>query len=733
MKDPDVRVTRRGGNCWLASAWVGLAAGLVDATASWLHATSPRLLLFAPWLYVPLALAICALAVGSRALLDRMLPDRPARPAGRLARALRNVVGLPYMTADGPRAGHCGWVLGKVVGLLVLFFGAYWVTTSPVAAFASRQGQLRGLIGVFLVAVVVFLIVRALGARRARRAAPAPEATSGSPARRLPARLALALLIAFLLVYPVLAAIHLSRDGHAPAAGPAPRGFVLVSLDAARGDHISGLGYPRPTTPFTDELVAAGTAFRRAYVQMPASGPGHASMLTGLPPLSHGVLQNTGILQPQVVTVAERLRAEGFHTAGFVNNYYLDGRFGFDQGFETYIDQYRASRLAGWDPRMLLRGTALFHAWHRLVHAPGVPTDDTIDLTLDWLRHRPAGDFFVFLHVMDPHAPYDPPQDLRELFLTGGGGAAGEGEVPADFRDTPALRDRLDQLTPAERKALSDLYDGDLALGDRKIGRLVAELRRLGLLESTLVVVTADHGEILDEKGAVFDHGLIWNGNLNVPLVMSYPGHLAAGRVVERPVAATAIVPTACALLGVPYEEQTGASLYGPLVEPLEGPPVGPAQSSRLDTDAAAGTATGAAVGGAAGGTAGETAAAGGAESSRLDTGAAAPEAGGGPIVHALAELANRSPATAAIDRHHKLVTVNGRIEMLFDLDGDPAEELNLWPTEDSRLLEEARRLAADLNEWIEATRSHAVATPEVDRTADRETRRRLRALGYVN
>jgi hypothetical protein len=393
-------------------------------------------------------------------------------------------------------------------------------------------------------------------------------------------------------------------------------------------------------------------------------------MLTGLPPIAHGVLYNTGVLDPRVLTLAERMRASGFHTAGFVDNYYLDARFGFDQGFETYIDQYRASRLAGWDPRRLLRGVALYHAWIRLSRPPGMPSDDTIDLALEWLRRRPRGDFFVFLHIMDPHSPYDPPADLRRQF------------VPADeagIRDTESLRLNMGRLTDRQIAALRDLYDGDIALADRKVGRLTAELRRLGLFDSTLLVVTADHGEVLYEKEKTFDHGLIWNGDLHVPLVVSYPGRVPRGVVMEEPVATTAIAATACALLGVPYEEQTGIGLYKPL---LCGPGGGAASDS---------------------------------------------------VVCSLAGLQGGGTVAAATGPRYKLIVWPDRPSLLYDLLADPDEFTDLWPPADPAVIATADRLNTDLRAWLAACRDHPVGQPLDAGNIDRETRRRLRALGYVN
>jgi arylsulfatase A-like enzyme len=415
-------------------------------------------------------------------------------------------------------------------------------------------------------------------------------------------------------------------------------------------------------------------------------------MLTGLPPLSHGVLVNTGVLNDHVLTLAERLRGAGFHTAAFINNYYLESRFGFDQGFETFIDQYRASRLDSWDPRLLLRGTALYHAFIRATRRPGARSDDTIDLTLDWLRNRPAGDFFVFLHIMDPHAPYAPPEDLRRKFQSPEDEERTHpttGKKLEPVRDNAALRARIDTLTPHEISGMRNLYDGDLALADRKVGRLVAELRRLGLFDSTLLIVTADHGEVLYEKEHDFDHGFIWNGDLHVPLVMSYPGRVPAGEIVDEAVAGAAIPATACALLDVPYEEQTEAAFYGSLLA------AGPAGSSAPNS----------------------------------------PPSGENEekIVCALAGLKDNSMVTAAMGPRYKLIVWPDGRNMLYDLQHDPFELTDLWPPRDPSQLEAVRRLREHLSAWLVATQAHAIGESRQEDDIDRETRRRLRSIGYVH
>ncbi|MBD3222654.1 sulfatase-like hydrolase/transferase [bacterium] len=617
---------------WLMAGWIGVLAGLLDTGTPILHP--------APAEAIPLGISLYAV-VGIAVYLLASLAVRP----------LRGLLG-----GDAPSS----IALGLTTAAFAAFLGFYFVSTSTWSFLLARTGQMVGL----ALAVVLALTLGALVAWLAPRT-PGPG--------RYP--LAAGLLVLAVLVYPVLMTVHLATAGGAAGEDASPQGLVIVSLDAMRGDRITALGYPRPTTPHIDELVRTGTAFSAAYVESPASAPGHASMLTGLPPLTHGLVQNTGILHEDIVTVAERLRAEGFATAALINNYYLESRFGFDQGFDLFVDRYQASHLSGFHPHHLLRATALFHTWARLAREPGARNDDTIDGALAWLRHRPADRFFLFLHIMDPHAPYAPPPDLEAEFC------GPDGPI---VRDTLELRARQKHgLSEAEIASLRDLYDADVALADRKVGRLVAELKRLGLFEHTLLVITADHGEVLYERGRIFNHGLPWNGNLHVPLVFHLPERAPAGLVVDHPVPATALVPTAFSLLDLPYEAQAGPPSHAPLLE-----------SGTFD----------------------------------------APDT----LVFGLTGITAQDAATVT-SPSRKLVVRQGEIAGFFDLVTDPTEQVDLWPLvrDDPARADEcetAVRMQRALEGWLARTgAAAAVAQPSRETAVDADTRRRLRSLGYVD
>jgi hypothetical protein len=599
---------------WQYEAWaIGAAAGLVDSTASGLHPFVPHAIGFTMTLY----------ALGGAIVFE----------------ILRQVLGLFLSPERSIR-----FALGlEAAGFALLLLG-FAVTTSGSGFLASTAGQRTGLILAIPAGVLIGALI----------------AWSWRP-MRVPV-IYRAVLAVVLLIWPAMAAIEGIRG-----ASDEGRGLILVSLDAARGDRISALGYPRPTTPNIDRLVESGLSFTNAIVQCPASGPGHATMLTGLPPLAHQVLHNADVLDPAVITVAERLAADGFSTAGFANNFYIDGRYGFAQGFQTWVNEYRATSVATWQPHHLLRTTTAYQVFYRLTRKPGAKNRDSLDGALRWLERKPPGDFFLFLHLMDPHAPYDAPPEIRGRFYTPRG---------SRVRDTVELRARLEAATDDELAALRDLYDASIALGDRKVGSLMDALEKLGLIENSLVVITADHGEILDENGAVFDHGLKGQGDLHVPLVLG--GGLAPGAPGQRisvPVSTASWVATAFGVLGLDYVEQGTQDPVGPL--PIQSGSVRPVYGLTGVTD--------------------------------LDR-------------------------SYALGGSLKILLGPEGIDGCFDLATDPLEREDLCGLAlDDSLRKRLRRLEEGLLTWRETTTAAGIVPGRrTDENFDADTREQLKALGYI-
>ncbi len=287
-----------------------------------------------------------------------------------------------------------------------------------------------------------------------------------------------------------------------PGCGRPPTDrVILVSIDTLRADHVGCYGAARAHTPQLDEIAAAGVRFSVALSPAPLTLPAHVSLMTALDPPAHGVRHNSiHRLNETIPVLAERMRDAGFATAAFVGAVVLDPRFGLARGFEHYDDRMdgRASGLVGYAER---------------------PADRVIDAALAWMDRAPPR-FFLWVHLYDPHASYDPPPGFASAFA-------------------------------------NRLYDGEIAFADAELGRLLAGVRRRWGTSGLLVIATSDHGESLGEHAEPTHSYSIYDATQRIPLVMSGPG-LAAGRVVEAPVRLIDVAPTLLGLVGA--EPLAGAS-----------------------------------------------------------------------------------------------------------------------------------------------------------------------------
>ncbi len=310
------------------------------------------------------------------------------------------------------------------------------------------------------------------------------------------------------------------------AAGAGERPNVLIYLiDTLRADHLGVYGYPRPTSPEIDRFAADGVLFENAQAQSSWTRPTVVSLLTGLRPRAHGVNRRQDAVPAGIDTLAELLAADGYQTAGFVTNGNAGPNFGLDQGFEQF--------------RHLLE-SADTRERHRL--------SDHLNLWLfDWLENQRSEDrpFFLYAHASDPHAPYTPPEPFRRRFAPGVDPAIGDLEnVRAVFQGG---------RPPGEttRQDLVDLYDAEIAFNDHHFGRLIERLKELGLYESTLIILVADHGEeFLDHGG--WEHGItLYGEQLHVPLILKLPGGRFAGTRIAATVGQVDVVPTILELLSI--------------------------------------------------------------------------------------------------------------------------------------------------------------------------------------
>lgn len=348
---------------------------------------------------------------------------------------------------------------------------------------------------------------------------------------------------------------------------PSPKNLLLVTIDTLRSDRLGTYGNPIVLTPNLDRLAARGTLFCDASAQIPSTLPSHASILTGRYPTTHGVHDNgVYFLDERESTLAEMLGEIGLEGAAFVGAFVLDHRFGTDQGFAVYDDRMEDPLRRGEAPRLDDATNPVARwwvgSWFSAYQRRG---DSVVRAAAQWLRQRPARDdtrpFFLWVHLFDPHEPYDPPFPFAALYDRDYNGPMdGTGEA---FEATRAAG----TLTERDVAHMRSRYDSEVTYADACLGALLDSIEALGVLDETLVAVTADHGEGLGEHDYYFEHGSrLWETLLRVPLILSGPG-VPSGLVVTGRVRSVDIAPTLTELLGVPAPAGIDGASLRPLFE----------------------------------------------------------------------------------------------------------------------------------------------------------------------
>jgi choline-sulfatase len=279
--------------------------------------------------------------------------------------------------------------------------------------------------------------------------------------------------------------------------------IILISIDTLRADHLPIYGYAAGATPNIDRLATSGIVFEDVYSQCPLTLPSHASLLTGRLPLHHGVRDNIGFtLGSAERTLAARLKAAGYATAGAVSSFVLRHQTGVDRGFDFFDD---ALEIAG-------TGESLSDTQRdgRI----------TVDALAAWVDSHAAQPLFAFLHLYEPHTPYTPPPP----------------------------------------HAMSQPYDGEIAYADELVGRFLDRVKARGLLDKAIVAIVSDHGEGLGDHGEA-EHGIfLYREALRVPWVLRLPEDLNGGTRVAGPVALVDVAPTLLDLAGAAIDGVDGRS-----------------------------------------------------------------------------------------------------------------------------------------------------------------------------
>jgi len=333
------------------------------------------------------------------------------------------------------------------------------------------------------------------------------------------------------------------RGGSAPTGQAAlPFNVVVVLIDTLRADHLGAYGYARPTSPHFDALASEGVLFERVVSQAPWTKPSVASLMTGRFPHKHGVVSSRDALGDTFLTLAEGMQSRGFRTAAFSGNPWITPEFRFDQGFAEfeggramgpqltvlYKTLRRVDRLLARVGLRLNLAAGAF--WGGSGNLDNSSRDRLLtDATVQWIgRQQAAHPFFLYVHLIGPHDPYDPPLEyVRPFREANWDGVKGPTKPPARVQ---TVFESAAPLPDAEHAALIAQYDGAIAYADAQLGRIVDALRASRQLERTLLVVTADHGEEFYEHRNWRHGNQLYNEVIHVPLLFHLPGRLPAGR-----------------------------------------------------------------------------------------------------------------------------------------------------------------------------------------------------------
>jgi arylsulfatase A-like enzyme len=341
-----------------------------------------------------------------------------------------------------------------------------------------------------------------------------------------------------------------------PASVPASKAerpnVVLIVLDTVRADHLSCYGYGRATTPNLDAFAAGSRLYANALSPSYWTIPSHVSLFTGLPTSAHGATWLRRCVGPELVLLPEQLREAGYRTAGFsCNHWAVAPRYGFDRGFQTFWCA-APRKAASFTLRSDLLGRAGGRTRHHKDHDADSPATDMHRRLARWFaeEYEPQRPFFVFVNYIEAHGPYLPPlETLRWASRRAWRKWRSRGQASAVNAHTYT---GADFLSPADIEQLADLYDDELSYVDEKLGELLRFLRRSRLDETTLIVITADHGECLGEHHLMSHLYSLYEPLVRVPLIVRHGRGFPPGRE-ERLVQSHDVYPTILELGGVEW------------------------------------------------------------------------------------------------------------------------------------------------------------------------------------
>lgn len=360
----------------------------------------------------------------------------------------------------------------------------------------------------------------------------------------------------------VILALCMTGAANTPAGEDGRYNVLLIVIDTVRADHLPCYGYARDTAPNICALAAKGTLFNRSISQAAWTKPSVASLFTSNYPFEHKTGKGSGNspdLDSDYITLAEKMRENGYGTVAVVGNQLILGR-GYDQGFDSYVSTKGWARQGIKSPKWWVRyGYRFFSQYVR----NGFRTDRSEDIAVNPLFLESLKDvrrpFFGYLHYMSPHATYCPPAEFDVFDELGG-------DLGCSYwldMKKGVLNGSI-HVSEAQFNHLIAKYDGEILYVDHLVGELLGELEETGELEDTLIIVTADHGEEFLEHGWLMHASFqLYPELIHVPLILALDGVVEEGRVRNGLVETIDVAPTILEIIGVEGEPSfKGESLF---------------------------------------------------------------------------------------------------------------------------------------------------------------------------
>jgi arylsulfatase A-like enzyme len=340
--------------------------------------------------------------------------------------------------------------------------------------------------------------------------------------------------------------------------GTAPLGVIFIHADTLRADHLDAYGYARPTAPNIRRMAEEGALFKYAMAQAGWTKVSTPSFVTGLYPSTTGVFSFPDRLPASATTIAEAYQAAGYATASFSSNAFIGLSSNMHQGYEEFHE-----------PASLVDSAAPYTS---------KTARENVERAAQWIEQHRDTPFFVFLHMNDPHAPYEPRAPYNTMW-------ADPAKRDEHIRQREALRKTIKDPAQAARGMATreemveagvdphayiayDLawYDGSIRGLDTEMGRLLERLRNLGLDRDVAIAFLSDHGEEFLDHGRMWHEHSVYGELVHVPLILRWPAGIAAGRVIDDPVHLLDVMPTLLDFAGLPQPAGIQGQSLGPLV-----------------------------------------------------------------------------------------------------------------------------------------------------------------------